>query len=146
MNWGWKIVVLYSAFVIMTLAMVIYFMGHKVDLVAEDYYKQEIEYQNQMDKISNANSLKEPIGFEYFRSDRTIKLSFPQVHIEQKLKGKIHFYRPANADEDKEYELQPDSSGEQIISVGSLNRGLWKIKIAWNSGGKEYFDEKIVTL
>ncbi|MCK5210529.1 MAG: FixH family protein, partial [Cyclobacteriaceae bacterium] len=38
MNWGWKIVVLYSAFVIMTLSMVFFFMRQKVDLVADDYY------------------------------------------------------------------------------------------------------------
>ena len=146
MNWGWKIVVLYSGFVIMTLSMVIYFMGHKVDLVAEDYYKQEIEYQGQMDKISNANSLKEPIGFEYFRSDRTIKLSFPLAHVKQDLHGKIHFYRPADASEDREFDVHPTDSGEQLIAVSGFSKGLWKIKIAWSSGGKEYFNDKIITL
>jgi hypothetical protein len=45
-------------FVVMTLAMVVYFMGHKVDLVAEDYYKQEIEYQDQIDKIANTQALQ----------------------------------------------------------------------------------------
>ena len=146
MNWGWKIVVLYSAFVVMTLSMAIYFMGQKVDLVADDYYKQEIEYQSQMDKISNAKSLKEPIGFEYLRADRSVKLSFPQAHVKQDLHGKIHFYRPANANEDKEYDVRPTDSGEQLIAVSGFSKGLWKIKISWSSGGKEFFDEKIITL
>lgn len=146
MSWGWKIVVLYSAFVIMTLSMVVYFMGQKVDLVADDYYKQEIEYQNQIDKISNARSLKEPIGYEYNIKNRTIKLSFPQAHVNQELKGKIELYRPANADEDRAFDIQLGASGEQIISVSALNKGLWKIKIYWSTGGKEFFDEKIVTL
>ena len=74
MNWGWKIVVVYSGFVVMTLGMVFYFMGHKVDLVAKDYYKQEIEYQDQIDKITNAKSLDEPIGFEYTAAEKKIKL------------------------------------------------------------------------
>ena len=146
MNWGWKIVVLYSAFVIMTLTIVVYFMGQKVDLVADDYYKQEIEYQDQIDKISNANSLSEPVGFTYSRDQRTLKLQFPPAHMEQGLKGKIHLYRPSNADEDKEYKIQPQNTGEQLISIGSLSKGLWKIKITWSSGGKEYFNEKTVTL
>lgn len=145
MNWGWKIVVLYSAFVIMTLSMVVYFMGQKVDLVADDYYKQEIEYQDQIDKISNTKSLKEPIGYEYLRADQSIKLSFPQTHVKQDIRGEIHFYRPANADEDKEFAVRLTDSCEQVIAVASLSRGLWKIKINWRSGGKEYFDEKIVT-
>ncbi len=146
MNWGWKIVVLYSAFVMMTLFMVVYFMRQNVDLVADDYYKQEIEYQDHIDKISNTRSLKEPIGYEYSNEHRTIKLIFPRLHIEHGIKGKIHFYRPANANEDKEFDVQVKESGEQIISISSLSRGLWKIKIGWSSGGKEYFDEKIVTL
>lgn len=146
MSWGWKIVLLYSAFVIMTLSMVVYFMGQKVDLVAVDYYKQEIEYQNQIDKISNAKALKEPIGYEYVMKNRTIKLSFPQTHLNQDLKGKISFYRPANADEDRAFDIRPGASGEQIISVSALNKGLWKIKIYWSMGGKEFFDEKVVTL
>lgn len=146
MSWGWKIVVLYSAFVVMTLSMVVYFMGHKVDLVADDYYKQEIEYQGQMDKISNAKSLKEPVEFEYTPSSRQVKLNFPQAHLGNTLRGKIHFYRPSNADEDKEFEVKPADSGEQIIGVGSLSKGLWKIKISWQSGDTSYFDEKVVTL
>jgi hypothetical protein len=146
MNWGWKIVVLYSAFVVMTLSMVVYFMRQKVDLVADDYYKQEIEYQDQIDKISNAKALKEPIGYGYDMKNRTIKLSFPQAHLTQELRGKINFYRPANADEDKEFDIRPEASGAQIISVSDLNKGLWKIKIYWTAGGKEFFDEKVVTL
>lgn len=146
MNWGWKIVLLYSAFVIMTLSMVIFFMRQKVDLVADDYYKQEIQYQSQIDKITNARSLKEPVGYNYSHQPRTVKLSFPNAHVQQGLVGKIHFYRPANAKEDKEFDINTNESGEQIISISSLSRGLWKIKISWNSGGKEFYDEKVVTL
>ena len=36
MNWAWKIVVVYSAFVVMTLSMAFFFMRQKVDLVADD--------------------------------------------------------------------------------------------------------------
>jgi len=146
MNWGWKIVALYSSFVVMTLSMVFFFMGQKVDLVADDYYKQEIEYQGQIDKITNARLLKEPVGYAYSNQTRTVTLRFPNVHVQQGLEGKIYFYRPANANEDKEFELRINDSGEQSISISSLSRGLWKIKISWNSGGKDFYDEKVVTL
>ena len=146
MNWGWKIVVVYSAFVVMTLSMAFFFMRQKVDLVADDYYKQEIEYQGQMDKISNAKSLKNPVFISYSMENKAITLNFPVEHIEKDLKGKIHFYRPSNADEDKAFEIHPMDSGEQVISVSSLSKGLWKIKISWTVGSESYFDEKVVTL
>jgi hypothetical protein len=146
MSWGWKIVFVYSAFVVMTLSMVFYFMGHKVDLVADDYYKQEIEYQQQIDKMSNAKSLKEPIGFQFSSAQRTVKLSFPGDHLQKGLNGNIHFYRPSDSSLDRQFEVKPDESGVQLISVGSLNKGLWKIKISWTAAGSSYFDEKVITL
>ena len=145
MNWGWKIVFLYSAFIIMTLSMVFYFMSQDVELVADDYYKQEIEYQDQIDKISNTKALNKPIGYEYSSRQHTVKLSFPEVYLHNTLNGKIHFYRPSNSSEDKIFDLKVNDSCEQVISIASLSRGLWKIKINWNSGGKEFYDEKVVT-
>lgn len=146
MSWGWKIVVLYSLFVIMTLFMVFFFTRQKVDLVADDYYKQEIDYQGQIDKISNAKLLKEPVGIEYFAESRIVKFNFPQEHSEGGVNGKIYFYRPSNADEDKKFDILLESTGVQKIAVGSLNKGLWKVKISWTSSGKEFYDEKVVTL
>ena len=146
MNWGWKIVVVYSLFVIMTLSMVFYFMSQDVDLVAEDYYKQEIEYQEQMDKISNAKLLKQPVGFEYSAEKRAISINFPQEHFNKGIEGNIHFYRPSNADEDRNFKILPEPTGEQKIGVGSLSSGLWKVKISWTCSGTDYYDERVITL
>ncbi len=146
MSWGWKIVILYSLFVIMTLGMVFYFMGHKVDLVADDYYKQEIEYQGQIDKMSNTRSLNKPIGVEYLSSERILRLQFPDQDNQTAIKGKIHFYRPSDSDLDKTFEVKPDAAGLQVISTGSMNKGLWKIKINWTSAGMDFYDEKVITL
>ena len=146
MNWGWKIVVVYSAFVMMTLFMVFFFMRQKVDLVADDYYKQEIEYQEQINKISNANALEEPVGFDYLAEDRAVIITFPVEHAGIGLEGKIHFYRPANADEDKIFNINPQANGKQKIAVGSLSKGLWKVKITWAFGEKDFYNEETVIL
>ena len=146
MNWGWKIVVLYSLFVIMTLTMVFYFMRQKVDLVAEDYYKQEIEYQDQIDKINNARSLKEPVGFQVLSKDGMIQLTFPKAHIDNGIKGEVQLYRPSDAGMDKRIAINPGNDGVQNIGVGSLKKGLWRVKISWKSAGKDYYDERVLTL
>ena len=146
MNWGWKIVVVYSGFVVMTLGMVFYFMGHEVDLVADDYYKQEIEYQDQIDKITNAKSLNEPIGFEYSAAERKVKLQFPAEHLTNNLEGSIHFYRPSDSSLDKLFKIDPTNEGVQTIAIGSLNKGLWKVKISWTVANEAYYDEKTITL
>ena len=146
MSWGWKIVVVYVLFVAMTLSMVVYFMRQKVDLVATDYYKQEIEYQDQLDKISNARSLQKQVGFEYDAGARRVKVEFPAQHVNDGLSGDIHFYRPSDADQDRTFDISPNDDGLQEIAIGSLPRGLWRVKISWSSGGVEFYDEKALTL
>jgi len=146
MSWGWKIVVIYTGFVVMTLAMVFYFMGEKVDLVADDYYKQEIAYQDQIDKMSNTQALEQPLTLDFDRNTHSASLQFPSNQVSTGLKGTIHLYRPANSSEDKVIDVLTDTSGIQVISLEGFSRGLWKIKVNWNSGGKEFYIEKILTL
>lgn len=138
--------VVYALFVIMTMSMVFYFMSQEVDLVADDYYKQEIEYQDQIDKITNAKLLKQQVDFKYSAENRAVSINFPQEHFKKGIVGNIHFYRPSNADEDKNFKILPASTGEQKIGVGSLSKGLWKVKISWSCAGTDYYDERIVTL
>ncbi len=83
---------------------------------------------------------------EYVAESRIVRFNFPKEHTDNGLKGNIHFYRPSNAAEDKKIDIKTESTGVQIIGVGSLNKGLWKVKISWVSGGKEFYDEKVITL
>ncbi len=141
MNWGWKIVIVYGLFAVATLSIAIYFMGQKVDLVADDYYKQEMEYQAQIDKMSNANALPQPLDIFYSASEKEVQLNFPLDQLKG-LQGTVHFYRPSDAGEDVSFDLKPSASGKQTISVGSLSHGYWKVKVSWRVGKAQYFHEK----
>ncbi len=146
MSWGWKITLLYVGFVIMTLAMVFYFMSQKVDLVTEEYYKEEIRYQDQIDRITNAKALDDPVRVEYLPHEKRVKISYPESHIGQSIKGNIHFYSPLDSDEDRDFPIKVLDGGTQFIYVGSFRKGLWRIKISWKAGGKEYYHEQQITL
>ena len=146
MNWGRKIAFLYIGFVVMTLAFVFYFMGQKVDLVTEDYYKEEIQYQDQINRISNAKTLDDPVEIVYSAADKKVEIYFPESHIGRNIKGNIHFYSPADSDEDRDFPIKPEDSGVQSIYVGSMRKGLWHIKISWSVGKKEYYHEQMITL
>ena len=58
MNWGNKIAIAYSSFVIFMVILVISCVKQNgIFLVSEDYYKQEIQYQDRIDNISNTRQL-----------------------------------------------------------------------------------------
>lgn len=141
MNWGWKIAILYSLFAVATLSTAIYYMGQKVDLVAEDYYKQEMEYQGQIDRMSNAQAMPEPLDIVYSSAKKEVQLNFPLDQLKD-LNGTIHFYRPSDAGEDISFDLEPSASGKQAIPVGNMQHGYWKVKVSWQTGKASYFHEK----
>ncbi len=145
MNWGWKIVIVYSLFAVATLSTAMYFMGQEVDLVAEDYYKQEMEYQVQIDKMTNAKALPQPLDIFYSSSDKEVQLNFPLDQIKD-LEGTVDFYRPSDAGDDVSFNLKPSKTGKQIIPVGNLRHGYWKVKVSWKVGNAEYFHEKRLNL
>ena len=48
MNWGKGIIIVMSSFVIFILTLVFILMSTRVDLTSEDYYKQEINFQKEI--------------------------------------------------------------------------------------------------
>ncbi len=60
-NWGYKIVLVYSVFVAGILYLVVQSSRQQMDLVTDDYYAQEIRYQEKIDQSKRASALSEPI-------------------------------------------------------------------------------------
>ena len=145
MNWGAGIVVAFVAFAIVIFTMVFISMNQEINLVSEDYYKQEIEYEDQIQRIRNTRELEQGPEIEFDRSNLDVVVRFPG-NISGKIKdGYIHLFRPSDSSLDKKYRLKLDKNGEQIISVISSSKGLWKVKLFWEDDLKEYYFEKTLT-
>jgi hypothetical protein len=143
MNWGWKIALAYTGFVVMVLAMVVYTMNQDLFLVADDYYKQEIEYQQEIDKMENVAALSDKIRWK--KEGTYIFLTFPKEFQNVKTAGNIHFFRPSDANKDKIIDLNVQGL-QQKVFVGALDKGFWKLKINWQAGGKSYYQEEELLL
>ena len=64
------------------------------DLVTEEYYKKEINYQEEIDAEKNAQLLSENI--EVKTSSKGVEIYFPKDLKFKEIKGIINFYRPSN--------------------------------------------------
>lgn len=142
MNWGYRILFLYLAFVAFMVFMVtVSVMQTDIHLVAKDYYKQEIAYENQIDKIKNANAMQFD-SITYSKENQVL-----QVSLNQPIKkGEILFFRPSDARKDFRLPLQIDESMKQYISTKAMDKGLWRIKMQWNDANNKlfYFEQKIM--
>ena len=141
-NWGVGVFLLYSSFVILILFLVFKSVNTKVDLVTEDYYQQELKYQDKIDQKRNAAGLSQGIKHEV--SGTSIFLTFPSQH--QKAEGTVMVYRPSNKAYDKTFDIKLDENQKMVIIMDKSPGGLYKLKIDWTNNSTGYYIEEDIYL
>ncbi len=121
--------------------MVVISMRQDVSLVAPDYYKQEITYQDQIDKLKNTNEAGANVpNLIYNSAENKVIVSCPVS-----LSGEIQFYRPSDATKDITVKFNVDQTDWQM-NTATMNKGLWKVKISWENEGKTHYKEQNLVL
>ena len=137
-NWGTGITIAMIAFMIFILSFVyksIALDEYQHELVSEDYYKDELHYQEEIDKLNNAETLHQDISIK--NSNQGIHISFPKDIEESNITGEISFLRLSNQKLDFTETIKL-SQHEQIIPAEKLVSGKWIIKVHWKTDEKEY--------
>ena len=144
-NWGTGIVLAMLAFISFILFLVITMTTNKEldhDLVVEEYYKKELDFQDQLDREHNAQQLAEDIRIE--QTAEGIVVRFPDALEPGKIKGKLLLYRPSN----KQLDLQLPvslSTHTLLIPDERLVGGRWNIEIDWSYQQESYFFQQELT-
>lgn len=142
MNWGKKITLVYISFVALMITMVTMAMKQRLDLVSDDYYLEELKYQDRIDRITATNQLNSRVIMEL--ESENIKISFPQ-ELEGKISGKIHLYCASDARNDKIFDFETQNNSH-LISKEGIQKGSYTLKLEFNSGSNEYYTEETITI
>lgn len=143
MNWGYRITIVYLLFAAGILTLVFKAKGEKVDLVAKDYYNQELAFGERITASNNAAALNGAVAVSVLEG--RVVLSMPTDCIGQNVKGTMTLYCPSDASSDRSITLN-DSGLEQIIMTDGLKRGLYLVQLSWKMNDKQYYLEKSLTL
>ena len=127
---------------IFIIAYTVFSMNQKMDHVREDYYDQELRFQQQIDRVSRTQAVKAEVVVSFDKARDSIALTLPQ----KALAGHVSLYRPSDASLDREVEIQTDDRGAQRIDAAALMPGLWKVRVQWMADGQEYFFDKAVVV
>lgn len=145
-NWGTGIVIAIALFI----AFILYFVikvqtnsKYDYDLVVEEYYKQELGFQEELNKQQNAKDLE--VALEITITLNHIEIHFPEVFVPENIQGKVSLYRPSNQKLDFEMPISLSDS-HLLIPKSSLVDGRWDISVDWNYGGKNYLNKKVLYL
>lgn len=139
MNWGKGIFIFYSLFVIAILWVVVFSFSVDVNLVSDDYYKQEIAYESQIERIKNSESLVEKPTIVL--KSNFVELTFP---TNLKPKGTILFFRPSDSSQDRRIAIALGANGTQQVDFSTQEGGKWIAKLTWSQDKKEYYQEFII--
>lgn len=142
LNWGTGIVLAFIGFI----SFIMYFIvtmhtdeQYDHDLVTDDYYKEELEFQNDINKEQNSNALETNIKWE--KTPEGIVITFPESLKINSITGKVFLYRPSNKQFDFETAISL-SNHNLLIPDKRLLDGRWNIKVDWQYNGKSYLYKK----
>lgn len=144
MSWGIRITVLYLSFVALILTLVFVTTKNKEELESKDYYAQELDYQNKIEAIKNANALASPINYEVV--GKTVNINVPVELQSKDFKGEIYFFRPSDSSKDVKLAFNIDANGKVSITESKLVKGVYKMKITALSNAKKYIKEEVINI
>ena len=141
MNWGKGIVITFIAFIAIMVTMVVISVRMEgIELVTENYYEEEIKYQEQIDKETSTLALnREALKFD--GSAKALILDLPIG-----AKGTLNLFRPSDIKLDQELPVEILEAGEKSVYIGDLKAGYWKVQLSWEENGESYYQEKKINL
>ena len=143
-NWGTGIVIAFIVFISFIMFFIVTMNVNKKynhDLVTEDYYAEELAYQNDIDKLKNAKKLGKKVTYK--KSVEGLIIYFPSDLDIKKITGKVFLYRPSNKQLDFETAISL-SENYLLIPDNRLVDGRWNIKIDWQYKGQSYLYKEII--
>jgi nitrogen fixation protein FixH len=144
LNWGTGIAIFYTAFVIVMVGMVVYSKNFDHSLVVDNYYEEDLKYQDHIDAVKNAQALAQDLIIRETPAAKSVLFEFPNGF--QTLGGNILFYRADDKSKDFEMEIVTDAQGKLEVPSSQLQRGRWTVKVNWLGDGKPFYKEEIIVL
>lgn len=116
-------------------------MQTPVNLVSEQYYKDELAYQTVIDGTRQANALSGKLVVAQDAGE-AVRLTLPEDMRGKAVEGAIFFYCPSDLTRDRRIPLKVDAMGEQVIGKGMVPGGHYTVRVTWRATGVNYFIEQ----
>lgn len=140
MNWGHGITIFIAAFMAFILSMVYRATQRDVDLVAENYYEQEIAYESTISALKNGN--ESSVNIKQENNMLIIEFNEDTKDVEN---GIISLYRPDNAELDLTIDLKLINN-EHKIPLEILAKGNYKLKLKWTDNNTNKLIEQDIVI
>jgi nitrogen fixation protein FixH len=108
------------------------------NLVSENYYDLDLQYQQRMEAKNNIAKQPDKITLSQ-NNNNFVSLTIYEPH--QNAKGSIKMYRPSDQTKDLAIPFIIDEMGKIEIPTENLERGRWVLIIDWIENDIPFFKE-----
>lgn len=137
-TWGHGMVLALLSFILFILYLIFIFpIGQQnSELVTEDYYEEELEYQKVIDAKKNADALpKKPL---FAQLPYGVRIAFPEEIMEANMQVQYQLYSTHDRNKDRTGTTVLDSSRSFLIPKAAFSTGSYTLKLRWTLGNKPY--------
>jgi len=144
MNWGYKILTVVIVFVLGMSAMVYIAMRQTNEMIDDDYYVKELQFQHQIDAEKRLQSLPEQLVVK--DTSDGLHITLPASAASEISGGQLRFIRPSDQKKDFTLAFSDESAKGILVPRASLLNGVYKMSISWKSKGVAYYSEQNLTI
>lgn len=128
MNWGKGITIFIILFMGFIGSMVYVAFTKNADLVREDYYENELAFDQTKQERDNYKNLGEEIFIE--KNESGITFLFPE-EMRESSEGTIEFYRPDQKKYDREFAIAMNENRMQQFAYENFMEGYYNVSVRW---------------
>lgn len=138
MNFGHKVAVGYSLFVILIVSMVVFCFQQDFYLEAENYYEKEVNFGDEILAVNNFNLLASDLKV---KNNAQLEIHLPDTLMGNEIAYSVLFKKPNNANLDKSFVIT-SSNGVVGMDYENFVDGLYNLEMTFVLNGKQYLRKK----
>ena len=137
-TWGHGIALALACFIGFILYLIFIFpIGKQTsDLVSDNYYQDELEYQKVIKKKKNADQLSQKPFFAQLPYG--IRIAFPKETIDAGQQVHFELYSTNDKEKDKKQNVNLDSNNSFLVPKEMLSTGSYILKVRWKKSDIDY--------
>ena len=137
-SWAHGVAIALASFIAFILFMIFVFShGQQTsELVSNDYYCDELIYQEVIDAKNNAAKLPEIPKYQELATG--MKITFPSILVPEDKKVKLELFRTDDANLDVKKSETLDAKNEITIPKQVLSKGSYTLKLKWSNAKIPY--------
>ena len=134
MSWGKGITVAFITFAVFIASLVTICVRQDIGLVSKNYYADELKYQDQIDRLSNASALPEKPSI--LIRDRQLEIRFSVLPKFED--GVLSLTRPSDARYDATFSVSAGADSVRRFDLSRFPAGRYNTSLRWTMNGREF--------